>query len=88
MQDLLISRMGKLTQKTVELTPENIELVADSSVVIAGICILFKIKPDFILSKDGKTIYASRETVAAAGNALKTSIQPAVPASPFAGIAG
>jgi IMP dehydrogenase/GMP reductase len=58
MQDLLISRMGKLTQKTVELTPENIELVA------------------------------SRETVAAAGNALKTSIQPAVPASPFAGIAG
>ena len=86
MQDLLLSRMGKLTQKTVEITAENVELIADSSVVIAGICILLNIKPDFILSKDAKVIYASRDTVAAAGNALKAKMQPAVPASPFAGL--
>jgi hypothetical protein len=84
MQDLLISRMGKLTQKTVELTPENIELVADSSIVIAGLCLLLGIKPEFVMSKDGKTVYASRETVAAAGNGLKAKIQPAAaPAALF-----
>jgi hypothetical protein len=86
MNELIISRMGKASEKSVEITAENIELVYDSTIVMAGVAYLLKIQPKFIMLKDNRGIIASRDTVLEIGMALKAHLQPQVvqaPASPF-----
>jgi len=86
MNELIVSRLGKASEKSVEITNENVDLLYDSTIVMAGIAYLLKIEPKFIMLASGKGIITSRDTVLAVGNALKPMLQPQVvqvPASPF-----
>ena len=73
-KSLFISRLGKTSEKTIQVTEENIEKCLETTNVIAALAYLYEISPSFIELKSG-WIVPSRETVTKVSNKLKDKME-------------
>jgi|LauGreDrversion2_6_1035139.scaffolds.fasta_scaffold60395_1 hypothetical protein len=69
-KSLFKDRLGKTSEKTVEVNEDNIDKCLETTSVIACLAYLYDVDPKFIELKSG-WIVPSRETVTKVSNKLK-----------------
>jgi hypothetical protein len=67
---LFIGRLGKTSEKTIDVTEENVDKCLETTNVIACLAYFYEIDPKFIELKSG-WIVPSRETTTKVSNKLK-----------------
>ncbi len=69
-KSLFKDRLGKTSEKTIEVNEENIDKCLETTNVIACLAYFYEVEPKFIELKSG-WIVPSRETVTKVSNKLK-----------------